>query len=66
MFLSVQLFNAHNNREYCNNFNKQFKEVCNINTLHKQFASDYVTSKVSFGVYKISLLNFANSVDAAI
>ena len=30
----------------------------------KHFASDYVTSQVSSGVYKISLSNFANSVDA--
>ena len=30
----------------------------------KHFASDYVTSQVPSGVYKISLSNFANSVDA--
>ena len=30
----------------------------------KHFASDYVTSKVTSGVYKITLSNFANSVDA--
>ena len=30
----------------------------------QHFASDYVTSQVSSGVYKISLSNFANSVDA--
>ena len=29
----------------------------------KHFASDYVTSKVTSGVYKITLSNFANSVD---
>ena len=57
---------AHDNREYCNNLIKKFKDVCNIKSccMLKHFASDYVTSQVSSGVYKISLSNFANSVDA--
>ena len=64
--LSLLLVNAHDNREYCNNLIKKFKDVCNIKSccMLKHFASDYVTSQVSSGVYKISLSNFANSVDA--
>ena len=64
--LSLLLVIAHDNRDYCNNLIKKFKDVCNIKSCCKlkHFASDYVTSKVSSGVYKISLSNFANSVDA--
>ena len=66
--LSLLLVNAHDNRQYCTNLINKFKEECTIKSCYhlNYFSSDYVTSKVSSGVYKMSssLTNFGNSVDA--
>ena len=62
--LSLLLVNAD---QYCNNLISEFKQVCTIKSCCNlnYFSSDYVTTKVSSGVYKMSssLTIFSNSVD---
>ena len=64
--LSLLLVSAHDNREYCSNLISKFKDVCTINSCCSlnYFSSDYATSKVSSGVYKMSVTNFGSSIDA--
>ena len=53
-------------KEYCNNLIEKFKHVCTIKSccMLNSFVSNYATSNVSSGVYKIRLTNFGNSIDA--